>query len=455
MRNGPSDTPTLLKRALQLADETRAVEIGPGKLAAVGRMFLSLFGRRQAVVVADGNTWQAAAEATIAALEGAGIEMLPPVLFETAGLRGTDELADRLASELSRGDGVPVAVGSGTINDLTKLASHRSGRRYLIVATAASMDGYAAFGASLTAGGAKRTLACPAPLGIVVDTTVLAGAPVELNAAGYADLLAKVVSGADWILADALGIEAIDPIAWELSQPGLRDWVSNPRGVRLGYPAAIGVLAEGLLMTGFAMQAAKSSRPASGAEHQFSHLWDMEHGADQKKRNLHGQQVGIGTLLCASLYESLLDNDFMSLDVRRAIRQWPSWEAVERRIDALFTSETLRETARREARAKFTAPDALAERLERLRRIWPELLERLRGQLLSATTLRALLREAGAPSEPEQIGLDAAGVRRAFEAARLIRRRYTVLDLAAETGYLEIAVSAHGTRRKTAGRGRV
>ncbi len=421
---------------MELADETRAVEIGPEKLASVGGMFLSLFGRRPAVIIADENTWRAAAEAALDALNGKGIDTVPPILFETASL-GTDELADRLASELARRDAVPVAVGSGTINDLTKLASHRSGRRYLVVATAASMDGYAAFGASLTAGGAKRTLACPAPLGIVVDTKVLAAAPAELNAAGYADLLAKVVSGADWILADALGIEPIDRVAWELSQPGLRDWISNPRGVRLGDPAAIEALAEGLLMTGFAMQAAKSSRPASGAEHQFSHLWDMEQDANREHRNLHGQQVGIGTLLCAALYESLLDTDFTGLDVRGAILRRPSWEVVERRINAVFTSEALRETARREARAKFAAPDALAKRLDPLRRIWPTLRARLRGQLLPVTSLKSLLLEAGAPSEPEQIGLDAAGVRRAFEAARFIRRRYTVLDLAAETGYLE------------------
>src|SRR5205823_5255621 len=99
---------------------------------------------------------------------------------------------------------------SGSINDLTKLASHQLNRPYMCVATAASMDGYAAFGASITRNGIKDTFACPAPRMVLADLEILSAAPPELNAAGYADLLAKVTAGADWILADAVGAERID-----------------------------------------------------------------------------------------------------------------------------------------------------------------------------------------------------------------------------------------------------
>jgi len=64
---------------------------------------------------------------------------------------------ERLTASLKQHDAIPVAVGSGTINDLVKLAAHQSGRSYLCVATAASMDGYTAFGASITHQGAKQT----------------------------------------------------------------------------------------------------------------------------------------------------------------------------------------------------------------------------------------------------------------------------------------------------------
>ena len=90
---------------------------------------------------------------------------------------------------------IPVAVGSGTINDLTKLAAHRVNRPYMVVATAASMDGYTAYGASITASGSKQTFDCPAPRAVLADLEVIASAPPGMNASGYADLLAKIAAG--------------------------------------------------------------------------------------------------------------------------------------------------------------------------------------------------------------------------------------------------------------------
>ena len=130
-----------------------------------------------------------------------------------------------------------------------------------------------------------------------------------MNAAGYADLAAKIVSGADWILSDALEIEPIHDTAWSFTQPRLREWLSDPRGVRSGNSRALSGLAEGLLMTGFGMQTTKSSRPASGAEHQFSHLWDMQHHTYKGRIPFHGFKVGIGTLCSAFFYECLLETD--------------------------------------------------------------------------------------------------------------------------------------------------
>ena len=142
-------------------------------------------------------------------------------------------------------EAVPVAVGSGTINDLTKLAAHRTGRRYVAVGTAASMDGYTAYGASITYNGSKQTFPCPAPIAVVADLDVMRAAPAELNAAGYADLMAKTVAGADWLLADAVGNEAINPGAWDIIQGRLREVLANPAGVRAGDLETLNRLAQG------------------------------------------------------------------------------------------------------------------------------------------------------------------------------------------------------------------
>src|SRR5439155_23935228 len=183
---------------------------------------------------------------------------------------------------------------SGTLNDLTKLAAHRLSRPYMVVATAASMDGYTAFGASITANGSKQTFDCPAPRAVLADLDVISRAPAGMNASGYADLLAKIPAGADWTLADAIGVEAIQPEVWSTVQQHLHSWVDSPDAVARGEPDALRRLVNGLMMTGFAMQVACSSRPASGAEHKFSHLWDMQHHTDHGPAPSPGFKVGFG-----------------------------------------------------------------------------------------------------------------------------------------------------------------
>ncbi len=165
------------------------------------------------------------------------------------------------------------------------------------------MDGYTAFGASITHQGSKQNFDCPAPSAVVADLDVICAAPAGMNAAGYADLLAKTTAGADWLLADALDVEPIGWRAWNIVQGGLRDALADPEGIRNREVEAVGHLTEGLMLGGFAMQQAKSSRPAAGAEHQFSHLWDMQHHVHQGRIPLHGFKVGIGTLAVAGLYE--------------------------------------------------------------------------------------------------------------------------------------------------------
>ena len=243
---------------------------------------------------------------------------------------------DLLVESLKEHDAIPVAVGSGTINDLTKLSSHLTGRRYMCVATAASMDGYTAFGASITAEGAKQTFSCPAPLAVLADTNIIRKAPGIMTASGYADLFAKVTAGADWILADWMGVEKIDETAWSIVQDGLHDALANPEGAAAGDDEAISQLVEGLMLGGFAMQWSKSSRPASGAEHQFSHLWNMEHHLNNGEHISHGFQVSIGMLAVTAFYEQVLRTPLENLDVEACCAAWPTPEELKKAALEMF-----------------------------------------------------------------------------------------------------------------------
>jgi len=432
--------PTSLRDALAAATETRGLEIGSGALEQVPRVFREQFGDLAAVVVADKNTMAAAGEAVLAQLSSSGIKSGEPFIFADPKLYAEHTFVEQLEARLKMDAAIPIVVGSGTLNDLAKLAAHRSARSYLCVATAASMDGYTAFGASITHNGSKQTFFCPAPKAVVADLDVICAAPPEMNAWGYADLLAKVTAGADWLVADALGAEPIHEQAWNIAQGRLRELVADPAGIERNDPAALSRLVEGLMLGGFAMQAAKSSRAASGAEHQFSHLWDMQHHTYHGKAPSHGFKVGIGTLAVTALYGYLLRQPLETCDIERACQAWPDEGSREARIRELFDDRGLATVALQETRAKSISATDLRKQLEHLRSIWPGLRERLRVQLLPFTQLKLMLAAAGAPVEPEQIGIPRERLRRSFEQAWFIRRRFTVLDLVVRLGLLESAL---------------
>ncbi len=440
MNDAPGPNATLLQRALLAARDTRRLAVAAGARHRAAAEFAATFGEAPAAIVADVHSLDAAGRDVLEAFRSAGAATVEPFVFGPDVHAFFDDV-ERLETALREHVAIPVAVGSGTINDLTKLASHRVGRPYMVVATAASMDGYTAFGASITFEGSKQTFDCPAPRAVVADLEVIARAPAPMNAWGYADLLAKNVAGADWILADAAGVEPIDPDVWETVQDRLKDWIGDPGGVAAGDPAVLANLVEGLMMSGFAMQAYKTSRPASGADHQFSHLWDMQGHVHDGVAPSHGFKVAVGTLASVALYEVLLDLDLKDVDVDRAVADWPSVDRVERRILESFGPGPLAEKSIQETRAKHPDPNELREQLIRLRDAWPELRARLTAHLIPFDDVRDRLRAVGGPQGPEDVGVSRERLRLAYDQAYYIRRRFTILDVMRRLGLFDQALA--------------
>lgn len=433
-----------LERALQSADETRAIELGRGVVHRTGAMFASLFPGQPVLVVADENTDARAGEQVVASLRAAGVAVAAePLVFAGtptlyAGYGNVEIVRDRLADLPVA---VPCSIASGTLNDITKLAAGELGRPYMNVCTAASVDGYSSFGASIAIDGFKITRSCPAPAGLIADLDIIEQAPQRLTSTGYGDLSEKIPAGADWILADELGIEPIDPAAWALVQEGAWEALRQPDRIGRSEPGAIAALMESLLMSGLAMQATKSSRPASGAGHQFSHTWEMEgHGLDREPPLSHGFKVGIGSIASCALWEAALALDLDRVDVDRAVARAPSPELIEARVrsalPAAFADEAVAASQSKQLRGQ-----ALRERLAEIVRRWPAIGERVRPQLVSAARMTDMLRAAGAPHHPALIGIDMARLRATHHTARMIRTRYTVLDLLADLDVLDDVIA--------------
>jgi glycerol-1-phosphate dehydrogenase [NAD(P)+] len=433
-------TDDLFARGLAQASDTRLVDVGRGVLARSGTVLAeTLFSAgRPALVVADERTWAAAGQAVHHALVAAGVAVVEPLVFPGhpvlyAALKHSRTIRERLRDTGALG----VAVGSGTINDLVKLASGDLEQPYAVVGTAASMDGYSGFGAPMSSEGVKVTMPCPAPAVVLFDLDVAAAAPPSMVASGYGDLSAKIPAGADWILSDAVGLDPIDPLAWELVQSGVTEALSQPKALAAGNPDAYAGLVSGLVLSGLAMQVYRGTRPASGAEHYFSHLWELAHlGADQDPPLSHGHKVAIGTLAMSAFYERFLARDLTSLDIDAAVAAWAPWEEVEADIRARFQG-ALADHAVAETHVKYVDAAGLRERLGTFVGRWAGLRPRLEKQLAPARTLQQMLRDAGAPAAPEDIGLTAADVKATFPQAMYYRSRYTVLDLAREAGWFE------------------
>lgn len=438
---------TDIQKALSRATDTKACVIGEGVLAEAPRLLKEHFPDvGKAFVVCDPRTRAAAGDHVAALLSGAGLSVGMHILEPGgtafhADYRYAEEVREAIrgfAGERCGESVVPVAVGSGVINDLTKLASGELGLPYMVCATAASVDGYSSFGAAIRSPeGAKQTYSCPAPRVIVADLDVMRTAPAWMAASGFADLMAKVPAGADWILAYELGASEWHDSSWHTVQDGLKEAISDPEGVAAMRTGPLTRFVEGLMLGGFAMQDMQSSRPASGAEHLFSHLLEMRDHTFNGDIVPHGIQVGVFTLFMCRVYEKMLAYDYSNLDVEACLRNWKPLEEQERAGAAVFAGTRFPELGVKTVRSKYVDAEVVRERLESFKLRWPEIRERLQGQLVSSSEIERSLRVVGAPATPEDIGSTVEASLADARKTIYMRDRYMALDFLALTGQLD------------------
>lgn len=437
----------MIEKALARATDTRACEIGDGVLEKVPSLFRTWFpSATRAVVVCDPRTRAAAGERVEALLDTAGVAVSEHVL-EPGGktfhgdYRYAEEVREAIRSVGGAAVGeslVPVAVGSGVVNDVTKRAAGELGIPYLTVGTAASVDGYSSFGAALRSPeGAKQTYLCPAPRVIVADLDVMRTAPAWMAASGFADLMAKVPAGADWILASELGATAWHDSAWHTVQDGLKEAIGDPEGVARMETLPLTRFVEGLMLGGFAMQDMQSSRPASGAEHMFSHLLEMRDHVFKGEIVPHGIQVGVFTLFMCRVYEQILAFDYSALDVERCLGNWKPLAEQEKIGAGVFAGTRFPDLGVKAVRAKFIDREATRARLEDFKARWPQVRARLEAQLIPAAEIERRLKVVGAPTTPEEIGSSVAATLADARKTIYMRDRYMALDFLDLTGQLD------------------
>ena len=453
-----------IEKALSLATDTRVFRMGHNALSEAPEVFKSCFPGRKAMVLADCNTWPVMGEPVYRLLVAAGVQTDYYIIglkefhaewrfVEMAGrlIEGRKDLARDLeqGTDYAEGDAnasfrdpsedfsILVSAGSGVINDLCKLSSHHHGQSYLSLPTAASVDGYSSFGASISYHNSKQTFSCPAPVAIVADIDVIAAAPKAMTAAGYADLAAKIPAAGEWLIADFVGSEPVIPAAYNVLQDHLDGFLSRPEAVAAGDPDAVADIFEGLTLSGIAMQAARSSRPASCCDHLFSHILDMTHHRYRGKGVSHGFQVAIGTMTMCAVFDLLLKTDLSGIDVEKCVSEWPSLEQEQQRALDVFRNFPSPRLGYEQITLKYDPAPVVREQLVKVKKGWRELRAALEAKVYPFARMQRLMRLAGAPSDPADIGVERSAIRDMFPLVQLMRYRFNVLDLARRGGFYE------------------
>ncbi len=351
------------------------IAIGEKVLPRLLEMTQPFLGKRL-LLFSDTNTHVVAGQEVLELLQNNGYN-IKSFCFATGNniLVPNEAAMGRMLMELEAGTGLLVAVGSGTLNDLTKYLSARTGIPYIIVGTAPSMDGYLSDGAPLICSGFKHSYPATLAYGVVGDIEIMCGAPLRLIRAGYGDVLGKITALAEWQLAVENINEYYCPTCATLVRRALERCTTSPGALQNRQPQAIAYLMEALVLTGVAMGLIGLSRPASGSEHILAHFWEMAKLAGGKTPELHGIQVGVATPIIARLFE-LLRGDIPS------------------------------------AAAELCPPH---EQLE------------------------ALLAAEGIPTHPRDIGIDKDLFYRSLREGYAIRERHTLLRYAHNLGKLEYA----------------
>ena len=282
--------------------DIQAIRVGSGVIQELPGILRDL-GASHIFLVADNYTYEAAGRQVEQLLDQASLAYHKRVFQTETPLVPNEYALGSVLAAMTSQDDMLLAVGSGTLNDVTKYVSARTGIPYVIAATAPSMDGYASTVAPTILDGFKTTLPAVYPAAIVADVDILKDAPMPMLTAGFGDIIGKFTSLADWRLSHQLNGEYYCPEVAGVIEAAVETCAANAKALAQREPQAIQAVTEALILSGLAMGMVGVSRPASGAEHQMAHYWEMDALRRGEEHPLHGNAVGVGTVLAASLYE--------------------------------------------------------------------------------------------------------------------------------------------------------
>ncbi len=272
----------------------RNVLIGRDAIDSLGSIAADLDPAQDAVVVVDKMTKQLIGDRVQESLANEGFRAH---FYESSGPTMESVTA---AAKLGKkvGAGFYVGAGGGSVIDVAKLAAFQHGPGFISVPTSASHDGICSGRASIKELQGSTSKEAKPPAAIVADTKVIAKAPHRMLVAGCADVISNRSAVLDWELAHRLKAEEYSTFAAVLAESGADLILRNVDAIHPGLEESAWLAVKSLIVSGVSMAVAGSSRPASGSEHLFSHALDRI----VPGKAMHGEQVGVGTIIMMHLH---------------------------------------------------------------------------------------------------------------------------------------------------------
>lgn len=376
-------------------------------------MIMEKEGFKNITIICDENTYAAAGEEIK--------EIIPKGKFinlKSENLHANEIAVQKVYECLSVENDVLIALGSGTIHDITRYVAYNKDIPFISVPTAASVDGFVSTVAAMTWRGYKKTFTAVSPIYVVADTDIFKEAPYRLTASGVSDLIGKYTALVDWKISSIVIGEYICNKVCNMEIDAVNKLCECVDDLVLGKLEAYEQLMYALILSGLAMQIIGNSRPASGAEHHMSHLWEME-VINKHLDAYHGEKVSVGLILVMEEYKKIkksIENG------RCRVKKYYGLE--EDMLKEVFKSREMYDSIMKE-----NTPDPLLNVNKVILQNRLESIAEILEKLPTLDFVKDTLKRAKAVTTLEEIGLSNDVKQNSIRVSTYVRNRLTLMRI--------------------------
>lgn len=387
------------------------------------------------LLVADNNTYKVAGHEVERLFRQAGFRVTVCLLEREEELEPDETAVGEVLFALDKDIDFLTAVGSGSINDITRCVAFSTGRPFVSVATAASMDGYTSVVCPMLNKGLKVTRPGTYPKVLLCDLDIIKRAPYKMTLSGFGDVIGKYIPKADWILGKIINEEKYCPLAMQISGQAVQKCIDNLDGIRNQTDDGIRSLIEALILTGLTILMIGNTRPVASTEHNMAHFWEMRKLIKKEKAPSHGTAVGVATGYAIKFFEIFLARDFNTVDKARIKKNKTTKSEWEKAILKAYGEKNGRSVLRDnpneyiEWDEQERRMDAFIQNIDLIRKElfflpkWDEVME--------------IYRRLGFPPAAKDVEIDEDLLVSSLKYAKDYRIRYSVFKSANEMGMLE------------------